>query len=483
MNQSELLAKLGLGDKPQSQRVQVDYDYHPATGVVVSTTPVSDTALILDKWDLARGEELSKKLREVRGEEAMADLPDETASLADFHAAAFTGEPILAEKSAQERRWEFLKTVMETPEYKTLHESTQYNELASEMAATQFADEFVGLTKGDEKRKEKMEKTTSSKAKEKLERQGEMAVVRAAGKALKSAQQDVDDLEDMESSLGAGLGQGGQGKLNTEAVAKRFQKVRNNHRLRNIINKAGRYRRFAQGRQRQKTSHGYEDMIGIKLDDSVDHLLDEELACLLDDDLELDTLRRIAERETLAHEYKGSEKVGLGPIIVCVDESGSMGGDPIEQAKAFALSMYWIAQHQKRFCCLIGYSGGTEGTVLVIPPGKKKEEELLEWLGHFFSGGTTMDVPLSELPNKYWTMIGAPKGKTDLILITDAIVHIPTPIRDAFLAWKKKEKVRTITLLIGGCGEAGDLGAVSDEVFNVSKIGLESEGVQRCLSI
>lgn len=467
-----------LNVKPSKQKLEVTNPISAASPSV-REGEASPSALKLDKWDLSRGADVRARINEARGSEIAVD----ELAMADFHTASFSGEPELVEKCAAERRHEFLKTLMETPEYKTLHESTQYNELASEMASAQFADQYVELERKDAQREENLQKKGNDpRAKEKAAKQKDAALLRAVCKGLKQAQQDVDDLAD--TCRAVGLGQGDPGnKLDSKRVADTFARVRNHHLLRRIIELAGRYRRVAQGKQRQKVSHGYEDMVGVCLDDSVDRLLSEELVNLLDPLLEADTLRRLAEKETLAADYKGVEKVGKGPIIVCVDESGSMSGEPICNAKAFALAMAWVARHQKRHCVLVGYSGGTEGTLCVLKNGKWNEVELMDWLEHNFSGGTTMDVPLHEL-TKWPAVQETPKGKTDLILLTDAIVHVPKQLEDSFLAWKKERQVRCITLLVGHHGgDAGDLQKVSDEVHNTAIISTEDEGVAKCLAI
>jgi uncharacterized protein with von Willebrand factor type A (vWA) domain len=183
----------------------------------------------------------------------------------------------------------------------------------------------------------------------------------------------------------------------------------------------------------------------------------------------------------MCREHKAVIKVGKGPIIVCVDESGSMHGDPVCQAKAFALAMAWIAKRQNRWCCLIGYAGSTEGTICVLKPGKWEDDKLAEWLEHFYSGGTVMDVPLRELPNQFWPTINPPKGATDVILITDGIVRVPDNMATNFNSWKQREKVKCISLILAA--DAGGLKTVSDEVHLISSINVDDEAIGRCLSI
>ena len=68
---------------------------------------------------------------------------------------------------------------------------------------------------------------------------------------------------------------------------------------------------------------------------------------------------------------------------------------------------------------------------------------------------------LIELPNRYWKELGCPNGQTDIICITDAIVRVPTDVRDNFLRWKVEAQARLLSLIIQG--RPGDLAAVSDD--------------------
>lgn len=476
MGKDELLAMLGV--KPEASK--------PTTGKAASgpdlirkplaerSDDVGPTYLELDAWDRDQGRILKERHTKFTNLVGI----DEHA-LADFHAAAFLLEPKASEiPCGNERRAEYMQTMMDSPDYKTLHSATALNALASEMASVQMADKFHELMMEDQKRQAQAAKGKPNPERDAM--RSKAACHRAVGKALAEATKEVDELNDSMASLGCGPGQGGDGKLNTSQVSAIFQQIKNNHQLRRIMDLAGRYRRLAQSKQRRKVCHGYDDMVGVELSGDVGRVLPHELVQLADEDLELNALRRLVEKQSLSRQYEGMERVGKGPIVVCVDESGSMSGEPVANAKAFALAMAWIARHQNRYCCLVGYSGGTDGTFLTLPPNRWSEIELLGWLEHFFSGGTDMDVPLGILPGK-WQELGVPKGKTDLILITDAIVRLPGELAKSFLDWKAKEQVKAISLIIGH--SAGELASVSDETHLINRISVDDAAIERCLSI
>lgn len=432
-------------------------------------TPASDTALVLDEWSIRRGGEVLAESEKLRG---MFEIPDsllgselDSARLAtaDFHSAAFEPSPTLADRCKNERIHRYMKNLMETPEFQALHSETQLDEVASEIATAAFAEKYVALIKQKEPEDEFKK---------------DMQAVQAAACALSQATQEVSDLRDAQDALG--VGQGNPGALNSKQLADAFKRVRGSYRLKAICERAGRFRRFAQAQQRKKVLHGRDDMVGVVLDGDIGRLLPSELVQLDDPDLELDVMRKIIERQAMCRDYRGIESKAKGPIVVVVDESGSMDGSNIHDAKAISLALAHVAQTQNRWCCLVGFSHGPDGNYCVLPPGKPQPETLMNWLEHFYNGGTSLDVPLVEVPAK-WSEIGAPHGKTDIILITDGIVPLKESVRTSFQAFKAAEQVKLITLILGQ--DAGQLPEVSDRVHVVNTLGLGEEAVAEVLGV
>ncbi|OWK34670.1 hypothetical protein FRUB_10641 [Fimbriiglobus ruber] len=82
-------------------------------------------------------------------------------------------------------------------------------------------------------------------------------------------------------------------------MAAAFQRVRGDPALWRICDLAGRFRRVAQSKQRQKAVHGLDDVVGVETGGDVGRLLPAELARLVVPELELDALRRIVEKQAL----------------------------------------------------------------------------------------------------------------------------------------------------------------------------------------
>jgi uncharacterized protein with von Willebrand factor type A (vWA) domain len=157
-----------------------------------------------------------------------------------------------------------------------------------------------------------------------------------------------------------------------------------------------------------------------------------------------------------------------------------MEGEPNHASKALALAIAWIARRQKRWCALVAYSGDSGERLLPLPPGQWDEAAVLDWLTEFIGKGSSLDVPVRELPD-YYARLGAPRGKTDVLFLTDARVALPAAVRDAFLAWKTSVQARLMTLVIGG--DAGDLAAISDEIYPVGSFDVAEDDVGRVVSL
>jgi uncharacterized protein with von Willebrand factor type A (vWA) domain len=270
------------------------------------------------------------------------------------------------------------------------------------------------------------------------------------------------------------------GSNDPRAIAALYRRVRSNPTLRRICELAGRYRRVAMSKQRQKATHSLDDMVGVTLDGDLGRLLPVELAKLALPELELDALRRIVERQAMCRDYRGFEPVAKGPVIVVIDESGSMQGQKVHTAKALALALAWVARHQKRWIALVAYSGSSGERLLALPPGRWDEAALMDWLCEFIGRGSSLDVPLQEMPD-YYRRLNAPRGKTDLIFITDALCRVPEEVAERFLAWKQQARARLISLVIDS--EPGDLAPLSDEAHQVGSLAVTEEAVERVLSI
>jgi uncharacterized protein with von Willebrand factor type A (vWA) domain len=151
-----------------------------------------------------------------------------------------------------------------------------------------------------------------------------------------------------------------------------------------------------------------------------------------------------------------------------------MTGPKVEYAKALGLALAWQAKRENRWCALISYSGSTGELLFPLPPGKPWDQaKVLGWLEHFFSGGSSCDLPVKELPRMYRDL-GAPPGKTDLLMVTDDELNFPAAWLPPFLQWKKEARVHATGVVVGG-RRGGQLSLLCDTVVRAASLAPDSE--------
>jgi hypothetical protein len=425
----------------------------------------SKTALVLDQWSLRRGREVLEDSELLKA--SIGDRPDADLIAADMFSAAWEPEPELAAVCEDTAKGMYFRALLQSPAYHELHSQTQFSDVASEIAAAEFSQGYKLVAAVE---------LTGEAIKD------EAKVLQVASKACKQAGGAVQDANAMGQALGIGLGnQHTRNKtISAAEVGLMFKKIRQNDQLQRIMRLAGRYRRLAQSRQRTKPVHGMDEICGIVPTGQIERLLPSELALLDVPELELDLLRRISEDSAMGYQFRGMEGEARGPIVILIDESGSMGGDPISHAKAIGLAMAWIARHQKRFCCLVSFSSDGGGVFLPMPGGECAPNVLLDWLSGFIGGGTDLTTLTEELPAQ-WDQLGCTDGKTDIIVITDCGLHCEPERAQAFNEWRRGKRARVETIVIGR--DAGDMQAISDKIHTVDRLGVEVAEVGELMDV
>jgi uncharacterized protein with von Willebrand factor type A (vWA) domain len=93
----------------------------------------------------------------------------------------------------------------------------------------------------------------------------------------------------------------------------------------------------------------------------------------------------------MKYELKGTEKQAKCPVVVCVDNSGSMSGDRETWSKAVALALLEIATMQKRGFVCIHFGGQSDALEIIeINSGEKDILNKAIKVAEFFlnAGGT-----------------------------------------------------------------------------------------------
>ncbi|MCY4745650.1 VWA domain-containing protein [Pelomonas sp. UHG3] len=188
-----------------------------------------------------------------------------------------------------------------------------------------------------------------------------------------------------------------------------------------------------------------EEIIGVRLGRDLERALPSELALLADSDTSVLFDMKYVESRLMCFDTRGLQLVGehhdcvknqrtsetdkLGPLVICMDTSGSMSGMPETIAKAVALYMATKARTQKRNCYLINFSTNIETLNLGLENGI---ESLMRFLQMSFHGGTDGAPALGHALD---TMQSEQYAKADLLMISDFVMaHLPSQICEAIEA-------------------------------------------------
>ncbi len=173
-----------------------------------------------------------------------------------------------------------------------------------------------------------------------------------------------------------------------------------------------------------------DELAGVETGDRIEDLLASEKGLLTDPDLELLFDLKYAEKRLMCFDKQGysevihdddshtvsSERETMGPIILCIDTSGSMNGTPEHVAKAVALYIAFAARGQNRRCYLINFSTDIR-TCDLVPPGGTRT--LLDFIRHSFHGGTDIVPALREA---VYRITYSEYERADVLLVSDFVM-------------------------------------------------------------
>ncbi len=191
-------------------------------------------------------------------------------------------------------------------------------------------------------------------------------------------------------------------------------RLKNDDRLRRIALLAGKLKRIALTKQKAKVRHGADEVTDVELGSSVSRLLPSELMKLAHPKLRLPLLASLTEGKAMQYRLEGNASLGRGPLVVCLDKSGSMDGERDIWATAVALALLEVAQRQRRAFAMLAFDGIVKHEAVVDPGGQLPEDALFVAC----TGGTNITGVIHRALEVIEESHGAMK-KADIVLVTD----------------------------------------------------------------
>jgi|TARA_R110001583_G_scaffold195542_1_gene375771 uncharacterized protein with von Willebrand factor type A (vWA) domain len=140
-----------------------------------------------------------------------------------------------------------------------------------------------------------------------------------------------------------------------------------------------------------------------------------------------------------------------GPIIICLDTSGSMQGTPENIAKALVLECLSEASKTKRDCYVYLFGSANEVTELELNANTEGLDRLISFLCMSFGGGTDVEGPLRQALNKCketkW-------HNADILLVSDGEFSYKDNLAQQIKRRKSSHALSVQGLLIGSHSSA-----------------------------
>lgn len=111
-----------------------------------------------------------------------------------------------------------------------------------------------------------------------------------------------------------------------------------------------------------------------------------------------------------------------GPILLCVDTSGSMRGAREAVAKALALECMRAAREQERDCYVFAFAGPSEVRELELNADMRSVNNLLDFLERVFNGGSDFNEPVARCLGR---LTDAKWANSDILLVSDGELRQP----------------------------------------------------------
>lgn len=275
-----------------------------------------------------------------------------------------------------------------------------------------------------------------------------------AREVLDAAETVHDTKEALETCRAWGLEPGRpHAGVSAKEVLAVAEKLSGSKRLREIVKLAGRFTRIALQKRRSRVKREPAELVEIETGGDLSRVLPSELSALADPVRRVDFYRRFTEKKLLQYRLDARAPQGKGPMVVCIDESGSMAGKREVWAKAVALACFNLAAKENRAYALIHFGSPLEVRVdRFLYPRKASPAEVLAAIQHFFGGGTDFDTPLKQALK---VMEESPFRYGDIIFITDAECRVSNQFVKEFATAKREKEFSVFAILVERGTEQG----------------------------
>ncbi|KKN32800.1 hypothetical protein LCGC14_0810300 [marine sediment metagenome] len=345
-------------------------------------------------------------------------------------------------KPGWEANWDIMKAVLDDKTYKELRMHTTHDEFNAALATKTITEGVLDLLP-DVKTMPRAQRKKGDPPDDPNSRKPDK---KKLGKALNNAMgQAAGECKEMsEAVLSWGTGSGIAQRLTHDEKINLAKRIHKSSKLKELAKMVGRFKNLAISTQRTKVKKGTEEVHSIEIGDDLGRMLDDEMVNLGHRDMKYDFYRRALDGELLQFALRDRMKESKGPIVACIDNSGSMSGEPEIWAKAVALGLLEICTLQRRNFVGIHFSSGSEARVFNFKLGEYAVLDVIDFAEFFYGGGTDFERPLDMAAK----VIDDDMPKADIVMITDGICDVGDQWLMDFKAWRDEAEVTVFSIII-----------------------------------
>ena len=250
------------------------------------------------------------------------------------------------------------------------------------------------------------------------------------------------------------------------------KELESNQNIQQLVHKMGRVYQSELIQQRKKVpTMSKSEVHGTHKSNDLMRLLPSELVNFEDDELEMVFYARLIENQLLSYELQGitwqqenqseEQQQRTGPVVACLDTSGSMNGKPLMKAKALLLAIATILKRENRALHVLLFSDSTQIKEYSLT-SSEQIAGLLQFMQQGFGGGTDFEAPLRRAID----IIQEHKDylKADVLMISDGDANVS----DSFAQTFQNQKIQTGCMVYSVlCNGNRSQDNFSDEVVSI----------------
>ena len=301
---------------------------------------------------------------------------------------------------------------------------------------------------------------------------------RAMHRGLDAAGAEVEELDKLRKGIGL---EDGEWKLMSPEKRLAMANYLRTPQMKMLADVIGRMKRFALGVKATRINDVPHEVYDVEFGNDLRLVVRSQFALLATPETTLEFYRRFAEGELLQYKLQGTEEVGKGPIVICIDKSGSMNGAKFAWAMGVAEALRRSAAEEGRDYHAIFFGADNDRHHFDFPKGQGPFEKVIAFLSVAADGGTQFAGVLTDALAKASTAFdGEARGKADIVFLTDGLANLTDEWITGYNAERARVGVRQYSVFITGAPDtngqspASILDRISDVVIPVRDLQPES---------